>query len=154
MVILTLNEIELSPPLAQSINLLSKKIKFLSTEQMKKNRDRTWENWEFAETPRWMKFGNPDPRSPFVFTSSNAVRTAYFGLPKNQKSRNGMVQLGVHKTLSLRQKGQKCKLIESEWTNTGGTLKYPKKPVKENLWYHFFSWNAQKFEEFQFRFQT
>ena len=42
MVILTLNEIELSPPLAQSINLLSKKIKFLSTEQMKKNRDRTW----------------------------------------------------------------------------------------------------------------
>ena len=35
MVILTLNEIELSPPLAQGINLLSSTIKFLSAERIK-----------------------------------------------------------------------------------------------------------------------
>ena len=53
MVILTLNEIELSPPLAQSINLLSKTIKFLSTEQMKKKRkEHDEEKWEIAETPQ------------------------------------------------------------------------------------------------------
>ena len=51
------------------------------------------------KTPRWTKFGNPDPRSPFVFTSSNAVRTAYFVLSKKKKSRHKMIQLVVYKTV-------------------------------------------------------
>ena len=63
MVILTLNEIELSSPLAQSINLLSKTIKFLSTEQMKKKRiEHDEENWEIAENLQMSEMWKSRPR--------------------------------------------------------------------------------------------
>ena len=57
MVILTLNEIELSPPLAQGINLLSKKIIFLSTERIKWRKtgiEHDAENWKIADNPPQM----------------------------------------------------------------------------------------------------
>ena len=69
MVILTLNEIELSPPLAQSINLLSKTIKFLSTEQMKKKRiEHDEENWEIAENLQMSEMWKSRP--PLTFSYS------------------------------------------------------------------------------------